>query len=117
LLYRPRDQWKAINQLLVSSVPQPYRATLEETDEVLDRYAARIEGAFSALRDQLERYRPEALVVLACDQGRMFNESQTPQVHVHVGQEIWGSTRYTDLGEDESQSARVTIPCHEELAG
>ena len=46
----------------------------------------------------------------------MFNESHTPQIHVHVGSEIWGSTRYTDLGEAESASARVTIPCHEELA-
>jgi hypothetical protein len=116
LLYRPRDQWKSINQLLVGSVPQPYQATNEETDEVLDHYAARIEAAFSALRQQLQWYRPDALIVLACDHGRMFNESNTPQIHVHVGSEIWGSTRYTDLGEAESASARVTIPCHEELA-
>ena len=69
LLYRPRDQWKAINQLLVGSVPQPYQATNEETDEVLDHYAARIEAAFSALKATAGMVSPGCAIVLACDQG------------------------------------------------
>ena len=116
VLYRPRAQWGAINKLLVGSVPQPVRATEEETPQVMNGYARRIEAAFRDLRRRLEAYRPDALIVLACDHQRMFNESHTPQIHIHSGTEIWGSTRYTDLGEEESESARITIPCHEELS-
>jgi len=115
-LYRPREQWEGIYQQLISSVTQPNRAG-EETPEVLDRYAGQIEGGFEELRRRLEAYKPDALIVMVSDQRRMFDETQVPQLHVYKGTDIWGSTRYTDLGEAESESARVTIPCHDELGG
>ena len=114
VLYRPRDQWEDIYKQLIGPVEQDLRAA-EETPEKLDEYAGRIEAGFAELRGRLEAYRPDALVVLFSDKGRLFDETQVPQLFVYKGDEIWGSTRYTDLGEEESESARVTIPCHNEL--
>ena len=115
VLYRPRDQWERIYEQLTGALPQPKRAA-EETPEVLDGFVGRIEAGFQALRQRLEAYQPDALVVFVCDQHRMFDDSHTPQLHIHNAAELWGSTRYSDLGEEESESARVTVPCHEELA-
>ena len=116
VLYRPRDQWEQIYQQLIGDTPQPSRAA-DETPEALDGYAARIEAGFQEMRRQLEAYRPDALVVLVCDKHRLFDDTQVPQLHIYKHSEIWGSTRYTYLGEQESEEARVTIPCHDDLAG
>ena len=116
VLYRPRDQWERIYQDLIGDAPQPARAA-DETPEVLDSYVGRIEAGFQELRRQLEAYKPDALLVLVCDNHRLFDETQVPQLHIYKHTEIWGSTRYTDLGEAESEEARVTIPCHDALAG
>ena len=116
VLYRPRDQWESIYKQLIGDVPQPNRA-IAETPEILDGYVGRIEAGFNELKRQLESYKPDALIVLVCDKRRMFDETQVPQLHVYKNTEIWGSTRYTDLGEEESESARVTVPCHDALAG
>ena len=113
-LYRSKDQWEDIYQKLIGSVPQPNLAS-EETPEVLDRYAGQIEGGFQELRRRLEAYKPDAVIVLVNDQRRMFDETQVPQLHIYKGNDIWGSTTYTDLG--EPGSSLVTIPCHDELGG
>jgi hypothetical protein len=116
VLYRPRDQWEQIYQQLVGDTPQPNRAGAE-TPEVLDEFVGRIEAGFQDLRRQLEEYKPDALLVIVSDRRRMFDETQAPQLHVYMGSEIWGSMRYTDLGETSSASDRAIIPCHAALAG
>jgi aromatic ring-opening dioxygenase catalytic subunit (LigB family) len=115
VLYRPRDQWEKIYKQLIGKVEQPLRSQVE-TPQVLDQYSERIEAGFAGLKKQLDNYKPNAIIMVVCDQYRTFDESHTPQLHVHVGPDIWGSTRYSDLGEKEAKSAQVTIPCHEELA-
>jgi len=116
VLYRPRESWGNIYTKLIGDTPQPARAA-EETEEVLDGYAQRVAAGFRELRSQLEKYKPDALVVLVSDKRRLFDETQVPQLHIYKNSEIWGSTRYTELGEEESEDARISIPCHDSLAG
>lgn len=115
ILFRPRSQWEAIYEKLIGSVPQPNRATAE-TPEVLDSYFLRIESAFAGLRYRLEAYRPEAIVMVVSDRGRVFGPTQTPQLNVYVGSDLWGSTRYPELGEKHDESTPLTVPCHSELS-
>jgi protocatechuate 4,5-dioxygenase beta chain len=92
---------------------QPHTAR-EETPEVIQGYVKRIQKAFSVLREQIERYEPEALVVIGDDQGDMFDESIIPTLYVFIGSELWGldGTRYRPHHERN----RIIFPCHSELA-
>ena len=115
VLFRPRDKWEAMYKQLIGSVAQPNRAGTE-TAEVLDQYAQRIEAGFNGLRQRLEAYRPDALIMVVSDKDRVFSATQIPQLSVFIGEEVWGSTRYPELGEPNDESARLTVPCHPELA-
>ena len=115
LLFRPRNRWEEIYQKLIGSVQQPNRAA-EETAEVLDQYARRLEESFAALRQRLEAYKPDALITVVSDTGRVFSDTQIPQLSVFVGKSVWGSTRYTELEEETDESTRLTIPCHSEVS-
>ena len=115
ILFRPRGQWEVIYKKLTGSVSQPNRAAAE-TPEVLDAYLVRIETAFANLKHQLEIYQPTAIVMVVSDKARVFGNTQTPQINIFVGTELWGSTSYTELSEKHSEADPVTIACHSELS-
>lgn len=112
LLYRPRASWAAVRDALVGAVTQPPEAAAE-TPEVLDAYGRRIDAAFGSLAAHLTAAAPEALVVLVSDAGRMFDDSNTPQLHVFVGDEVWGDAARPGLGEAPQ---RTTLRCERALA-
>ena len=93
---------------------QPHAAKLE-TPEVINAQIERIGKALGVLRGELERYAPDALVVIGDDQGDMFNDSNMPSFCIYTGEEIWGSTApgYMD---EAPELSRVTIPVHAEIA-
>lgn len=111
LLYRPRADWTAIRDSLVGMAPQPASAA-EETPERLDEYEKRIDAAFVSLGDAVARADLDALVVLVSDGGRVFDDSNTPQIHVFVGEEIWGDPARPQFGESPR---RTTLRCHRAL--
>lgn len=115
LYYRPREQWEAIYQKLIGDVPQDNRAEVE-TPEMLDEYAKRLDAGFGKLRELLAAYRPDALVVAMSDNGRVFGSAQVPQLSVLVGEEIWGTTHYAELGEQPSEAAKATLRVHQSVA-
>jgi hypothetical protein len=115
LYYRPREQWEDIYRKLVGDVPQDTRAEIE-TPEVLDQYQTRLEAGFDALRSGLASFRPDALVVAISDTGRVFGGAQVPQLSVVVGEEIWGTTHYAELGEQPNESKKVTLKVHQPVA-
>lgn len=115
LLYRSRERWEDIYHALVGDVAQDPRADIE-TPAMLDKYQERVEGAFDKLRAELEAYRPEALVVVASDTGRLFGAAHVPQLQVVVGTEVWGTTHYRELGEVPDVSNLVTVAVHQQIA-
>ncbi len=111
VLYRPRERWDDIYRQLIKDVPQPNRAETE-TAETLDDYAKRIDAGFGELKKQLAAAKPDTVVVLSSDKGRIFNDTQVPQISVYVGEEIWGTTHYAEVGEAPSDGEQVTLACH-----
>ena len=119
LLYRRRERWNDVRNVLVGDVVQP-RSAADETPERLDSYARRLDEAFWLAGERLADMRLDALVVLVADDRRTFDDSNTPQLHVFAGYEIWGDPARADLGEDGDPlvfhcNARVAAHVAEEL--
>lgn len=115
LYYRPREQWEEIYRKLVGDVPQDTRAEVE-TAEVLEEYQTRLEAGFEAIRSALASYHPDVLVIAMSDSGRVFGGAQVPQLSVFVGEEIWGTTHYAQLGEQPDESKKVILKVHQPVA-
>jgi hypothetical protein len=98
LLYRPRERWSDVRTALVGNIVQP-RTAADETPDRLDAYARRIDEAFWLAGERLDAAHLDALVVLVADDRRTFDDSNTPQLHVFAGYEIWGDPARADLGE------------------
>jgi len=119
LLYRPRERWSDVRTALVGNIVQP-RTAADETPDRLDAYARRIDKAFWLAGERLDDARLDALVVLVADDRRTFDDSNTPQLHVFAGYEIWGDPARADLGEAGDPlvfhcDARVAAHIAEEL--
>lgn len=112
LLYRPRKRWPDVRKLLVGDVTQP-RSALEETPELLDAYACALDEAFWLTAERLDRAQLDALVTLCADRGRVFGLRNTPQLHLFVGEEMWGDPSLAELGEPPTP---VGVRCHAPLA-
>jgi hypothetical protein len=95
-MYRDPSEWNSLHAWAVGAVPQPseYGA---ETDEMRRAQAQRIEQAFAKLRQQLQARQIDAIVVLATDNGRLFNGGPVPQLCTFLGEELRGSTRIREL--------------------
>ena len=112
LFFRARSEWERVALLLTGSVPQPTRAA-EETPERLDALGVRLGVALDRLKEVVRKAQLDALIVLVADRRRYFNEANIPQLHVFVGNEIWGDPSLPELDEP---SSRVTLTCDRELA-
>lgn len=114
-MFEPKERWP----LVYSRIPdymkeaQPHTAKLE-TPDVIQCYLDRIHAAFAVLRQQIEAYQPDAIVVVGDDQGDMFDASNNPTFAIFTGEELWGldGTSYRPLAERH----KVTFPCHAALA-
>ena len=113
-MFRPAAQWPELHATAVGDVPQPHEAA-EEDGEVLQGYRERVDQAFDRLRQQIEAYEPEALVVIGSDPGAIFGPVHMPQFWLFTGEELSGPTKLASLGEDVSDGV-VTLACHSELA-
>ena len=98
LLYRPVAQWSVVRSFLVGNVAQPV-SERGETPELLATYAQRIDAAFERVILELQAAAIETLVVLVSDRHRIFDETNTPQLHVFAGTEIWGDPALAKLDE------------------
>lgn len=109
-MYEPRERWTNVYTALVGDAVQP-GAAAAETAEFLDTAAARIDAAFRLAATRIEAARLDALVVLVADQQRLFDAANTPQLHVFVGDEIWGDPSFGEAGAE-----RQTVRCNAALA-
>ena len=113
-MFRDPVEWRRIHQWLAGEVPQP-RELEQESTEVMQSQAKRIQAGFDTLRQQLADARIDALIMLGSDTGRVFSGAQVPQLCTYLGEEIWGSTRLAELGEPAEQDL-VRLRCDAELA-
>lgn len=67
--------------------PPRYR---RETPEILQDYLKRCNAAFNTLRQQLESYEPDALIMIGDDQGQMFDNTNNPTFSIFTGEGGWG---------------------------
>lgn len=108
------EKWDTFYQKLVRDVPQPAEAK-EETIDVIHRHLARIEENFRMLTEQLENYRPEALVIVGDDQGEVFSDALVPLMAMYLGESISGTTNLEALGERLEEN-HIEFKCHQELS-
>jgi aromatic ring-opening dioxygenase catalytic subunit (LigB family) len=111
---RPTAEWPKIHKWLTGDVPQPLELA-QDTPDKLKWYADGIKSGYESLSKQIEAYKPDVLVVLTADDGRLFTQVQVPQFATFVGDEVWGSTRFAGLGE-EAEDDIVTLACSPDLA-
>jgi protocatechuate 4,5-dioxygenase beta chain len=114
-LFEPQEMWPLIysRRPAYTKDSQPHTAKLE-TPEVIQGYIDRIHVAFDVLRQQLQAYRPEALIVVGDDQGDMFDDRLNPTFCIFTGEKLWGldGTNYRPL----ENRHRIDFPCHAPLA-
>jgi hypothetical protein len=113
-MFRPKEVWPAIYAFRPSDVAQPLAAALE-TPEVIQGYIDRIESGFRKLREQLDEYKPDALIMIGDDQGDLFAPYSMPAFCVYTGDEMWGSTAIPYLKEPVDGSI-INLPCRSDLA-
>jgi hypothetical protein len=113
-MFRPKEVWKDVYAFRPPGVTQPAAAALE-TPEVIQGYIDRIERGFQTLREQIEAYRPDALIMIGDDQGDLFAPHSMPQFCVYTGESLWGTTAVSYLKEP-LEGSMIELPCHAELA-
>jgi protocatechuate 4,5-dioxygenase beta chain len=93
-MWRPpelqNDIWKRFPEQVTSQLP--YTAKLEmESLELRQEHYERAHAAFAALREQVQAYRPDVIIMIGDDQRDMFDESNDPIFSIYTGEEpIWG---------------------------
>jgi hypothetical protein len=108
------EQWPPLHEILTSGTPQPPQIQ-EETPAVIEGYVQRIRRNFRVLREQLEAYRPDAVIIVGDDQMEVFSRAFIPAFAIYLGTQVSGSTSIGLLGEPYEQN-RVTLHCHAPLA-
>ena len=71
----------------------------DEAPEAIAAHETRLSNAFAALRQRFDAAAPKALVVVCTDSGRLFSNVQVPQFCTFLGEDLWGSTTMSELGE------------------
>src|SRR5688500_16809819 len=94
MLFEPLESW--VNNVNVEMIakrrpgyPVPPRVEAE-TEEVARGYMQRIAHGFTTLRQQVEAYQPDAIIMIGDDQGDMFSENNNPTFAIYVGDAAWG---------------------------
>jgi protocatechuate 4,5-dioxygenase beta chain len=87
------------------------------TPAVVEGYIQRIEAAFATLRQQLQAYRPDALIMIGDDQGDMFDEANNPTFSIYTGDEpLWGRSARDAFGIPPQERTKLVFRQHAALA-
>jgi protocatechuate 4,5-dioxygenase beta chain len=119
-MWRPAAEWpKALaRQSPEAQSHLPHSARVEmESPEIIEGYIKRLQAAFATLRQQVQAYQPDALIMIGDDQGDMFDLANNPTFAVYTGEEpIWGVSVHDPFGTPPEKRTRVTFPNHSELS-
>src|SRR2546426_1856601 len=113
-MFRGLEHWPLIHRVLTDGVPQPMEIE-KETPEVIQRYIDRIHLGFEALKQRLEAFKPDVLLVVGDDQAEVFTEANMPTYCLFTCAEVHGSINIGLIGEPEEEN-HITLRCGSELA-
>jgi aromatic ring-opening dioxygenase catalytic subunit (LigB family) len=113
-MFRGREHWPLIHRVLTDGVPQPPEIA-KETPEVIQTYIDRIHLGFAALKQQIEAFKPDVLLVVGDDQAEVFTEANMPTYCLFTCAEVHGSINIGLIGEPEEEN-HITLRCASELA-
>jgi aromatic ring-opening dioxygenase catalytic subunit (LigB family) len=109
------ENWEARYKMAIADVPQPLAAQ-QETAEVKQAFAARIEAGFDVLRRQVEAYRPDTIIMVSDDHNEMYDEKKCqPNLAMFVGETGMGFLGLRAPGADPNATPDVTVKCNPEL--
>jgi Catalytic LigB subunit of aromatic ring-opening dioxygenase len=96
----------------------PHSARVEiATPAIVEAHVQRIETAFAVLREQLQAFRPDALLMIGDDQGDMFDAANNPTFSVYTGDEpVWGRSARDPLGTPPQERTKLVFRQHASLA-
>src|SRR5579884_3942866 len=86
------EQWPPLHEILTNGIPQPPQIQ-EETSAVIESYVQRIRKNFRVLREQLEAYRPDAVIIVGDDQMEVFSRAFIPALAIYLGEQVDGQGR------------------------
>ena len=110
------DDWETMFHTLSDGIVQPPETALE-TPDVIRGILQRTDAALARMREELEAYGPDALIIIGGDQTEMFDDSNKPQIMIYLGDETWGSTAQTFItGRPMTDEESVTLPIDRELS-
>lgn len=119
-MWRPAADWpKSLERQSPEARSHlPYTARLEmESPEMIEGYIKRFQAAFATLRQQVQTYKPDALIMIGDDQGDMFDFVNNPTFAIYTGEEpIWGVSALDPFGTPPDKRTKITFPNHSELA-
>jgi protocatechuate 4,5-dioxygenase beta chain len=116
MMFEPKERWNLTFERVVPETGReslPYAAK-QETEEVIEGYIERINRAFDVLKQQIEAYRPDAIIMIGDDQGDVYDMSNNPTFSMFLGDELWGLSGTLFSPREERQ--RIVFPCHAELS-
>ena len=87
------------------------------TPSIIESHVQRIEAALAVLREQLQAFRPDALVMIGDDQGDMFDDANNPTFSIYTGDEpLWGRSAREPFFTPPAERAKVEFKPHAELS-
>ena len=102
MMFQKAQYWpRVMERLQREAREQLPRSAREEiaTPAIIDEKVRRIEAAFAVLREQLQAYRPDALIMIGDDQGDLFDAVNNPTFSLYTGDEpIWGLSARDPFG-------------------
>jgi protocatechuate 4,5-dioxygenase beta chain len=113
-MFRGVEHWPSIHRVLTDGVPQPREIGME-TPAVLQGYVERINAGFAALETQLDKFKPDVLLVVGDDQAEVFTEANMPAFSLFTCAEVHGSINIGLIGEPEEKN-HITLDCAADLA-
>jgi hypothetical protein len=119
-MFQPAENWPKRLERLSPQVQGnlPYTAKVEmASPTIIQGYIDRINAGFGAVRDQLQAYKPDAIIMIGDDQGDMFDKVNNPTFAIYTGDEpTWGHNARDLVGTLPEQRTTSTYQNHGELA-
>jgi hypothetical protein len=102
------EHWPTVHRGLVKEVPQPPELA-QETPEVLGQYVRRVRKGFAALSEELQRAKPDIVVIVGDDQTEVFSNAFVPALAVFIGERASGTTSISWIGEKREDN-HISFP-------
>ncbi len=107
------EHWPTVHRGLSRDVPQPPELA-KETPSVIEDYVRRIRKGFATLAEELQRARPDVVVIVGDDQTEVFSNACVPALAVFIGESASGTTSISWIGEKREDN-HIRFRCHPDL--